>query len=236
MKLKTFEDTLLALRGLYDSAVAQDCKLEEALGGDTQIASDWWDNYITDSLHIIERDLKDETGIVGWLFWDSMSNSDGYCTFKVDGEEYEGSPKNVWLRLKGKLCNHEEEPFNYNKPAIWFAEAGFQRGEVIPDEDVENNIFGKTLSRILILDEVRNTISHYMFEMLNTDTVLKVEADIEAVLASFSARGYIAKYNIVSDELEIAFNIAYSEDSEYNEYIIIFSESGITFDEVPKVY
>ena len=122
MKLQTFENTILELRDLYNSAVNHDRKLEDALGGDTQVATLWWDDFITNSLHILERDMSDTKDIIGWLFWDSMDDSTGYNTFTDNDEEYEGSPKNVWLSLKGKLPRKDEqEAFDYNKPGTWFA-------------------------------------------------------------------------------------------------------------------
>jgi len=103
MRYETFESLLLNCKELYDTACIRDKKLQEALGGDSQIMTDWWSKYIEETINIISKDAGDKHEVVDWLFWESMCNNDGYISFWEDDIEYEGSPQNVWLDLKGKL-------------------------------------------------------------------------------------------------------------------------------------
>jgi len=103
MKFKTFETLLTNCKELYDEAIQKDKDLEKAFGGDSQIMTDWWSNYIENTINILEKEYNDKTESINWLFWESMCNSDGYMDFENDGVTYEGSPKNIWLELNGML-------------------------------------------------------------------------------------------------------------------------------------
>ena len=119
MKFKSFESLLQNCKNLYDTAQAQDKKIQDALGGDSQVMTAWWESTITETLRIIEVDMNDKHGFVNWLFWENICNqgdqsgdggngdsSDNYSSFSSfwkDDIEYIGNPRNVWLELKGKL-------------------------------------------------------------------------------------------------------------------------------------
>ena len=105
MKFKTFEALLNNAKDLYETACTRDRQLQDALGGDTQVMTDFWDKHITGILDSIglEYNLGKEDDTISWLFWDSMCNNDGYMNWEIDGVEYEGSPQNIWLDLENKL-------------------------------------------------------------------------------------------------------------------------------------
>jgi hypothetical protein len=109
MKFKTFENLLNNCKDLYDAACERDSKLQEVLGGDTAVMTDWWSKYIEDTLKTISLEFNvnpNTDNSVDWLFWDSMLGYDtnnGYLNFTIDGINYVGSPKNVYLDLTGML-------------------------------------------------------------------------------------------------------------------------------------
>ena len=103
MKLKTFEKIMNNLKEMYDEGIEYDHKLQEAFGGDTVIMTDWWSTGIEKTLDIISNDMGDTTGAIDWLFWESMLSTSSPMTFAIDDVDYEGTPENVWLEIKGKL-------------------------------------------------------------------------------------------------------------------------------------
>jgi len=125
MKFKTFEALLLNCKALYEAGCAKDRRLTEAFGGDTQIMTEWWDLFISETISTISKDMGDEHEVVDWLFWESMCNNDGYVSFWEDDVEYLGSPQNVWLDLKGKLNEGYSVPkkleFNENDISTQFS-------------------------------------------------------------------------------------------------------------------
>lgn len=102
MKYETFEGLLNNCKKLYEGSVTRDKKLEEVLGGDTVVRTDWWDQYIEGILKCISDEYGDSEDI-DWLFWENMINSKDYNDFIIDDVKYEGSPKNIWLSLENKL-------------------------------------------------------------------------------------------------------------------------------------
>jgi len=109
MKYKTFESLLNTCKKLYEDGSKKDEQLTKAFGGDTTILQDWWDNSIVDILNSISNEFGLDTendNTIDWLFWDSMCGYDmnnRYLSFNVDGIEYVGSPKNVYLDLNNML-------------------------------------------------------------------------------------------------------------------------------------
>jgi len=105
MKFKTFESLLQNCLDLYNAGCARDKVLSDAFGGDTNIMTDWWDTFIEETLESIKAELNDDSDTIDWLFWDNMTmnNEPEYQTFEVDGVEYIGNPKNIYLELTGML-------------------------------------------------------------------------------------------------------------------------------------
>jgi hypothetical protein len=109
LNYKTFKSLLDTCEEIYDISVARDKRLQEALGGDTQIMTDYWDKPIQDILKAISLEFgrdPEQDDLVDWLFWDNMINTNmnnGYLTFDHEGLDYVGSPKNIYLLLTGLL-------------------------------------------------------------------------------------------------------------------------------------
>lgn len=105
MKYKTFEGLLQNCLDLYNTGIERDKTLEKAIGGDTQIFTDWWDTFITETINSIKYELNDKSDFVDWLFWDNMTTGceSKYQSFTVDGIEYVGNSKNIYLELTGML-------------------------------------------------------------------------------------------------------------------------------------
>jgi len=103
MKFKTFEALLNNCKDLYDSACSRDRRLSDALGGDTQVMSDFWDKNIVETLKIIQDEYDTKGNDIEWLFWESMNSNDGTMDFQVDGITYDGTIQNVWMDLEGIL-------------------------------------------------------------------------------------------------------------------------------------
>ncbi len=102
MKLKTFKKTILELKLFYEEATLRDKRIEQALGGETVVWTDWWSSHLETGLDILSKDMNDKNGVIDWLFWESMNNKEKYLEYSVGNYVYEGNPENVWLDLKGK--------------------------------------------------------------------------------------------------------------------------------------
>jgi hypothetical protein len=104
MKKETFIKTIENIKDFYDATVLQDKKIQEALGGDTQVMTEWHSKYIEKMLEILSEEMGDTSDTIDWLFWDSVCSMDGeYMTFEIDGNEYLGTPENIWKELKQEL-------------------------------------------------------------------------------------------------------------------------------------
>lgn len=102
MKYKTFKSSLLELKSFYDSASQHDKALQKALGGDTQVHTEWWSEHLDNTIHSISMDFPEDTeSTIEWLFWDVLCGGGG--SFDFDGREYDATIKNVYLHIKGKL-------------------------------------------------------------------------------------------------------------------------------------
>ena len=102
MKYKTFKKSINNLFNFYISTRNFDKDLEKVFGGDSMIMTDWWNIPLEEGLDIIAKDMKDKTGVVDWLFFESLLSTKG-MTFEINEVRYDGTIKNVWLDLKGKL-------------------------------------------------------------------------------------------------------------------------------------
>ena len=103
MKKETFIQTINLIKNFYDEVVTQDKKLEEAIGGDTRIMSDWHSKYMEDMLDILAKEMNDEGEMVDWLFWESICSYSGPSSFEVQGVTYKGTPENVYDYLVKEL-------------------------------------------------------------------------------------------------------------------------------------
>jgi hypothetical protein len=103
MKKETFIATINLIKSFYDEVIEQDKKLEEAIGGDTRIMSDWHSKYMEDMLEILTKEMDDEGEMVDWLFWESMCSYSGPNSFEVEGVSYKGTPENVYDYLVNEL-------------------------------------------------------------------------------------------------------------------------------------
>jgi len=104
MKFATFDKQITELKKFYDEACARDTKIQEALGGGTQVMTDWWSSILNGMLDAIksEFDLPKNDDTIDWLFYDCICN-DEEMTFECHGINYIGNTKNVYLSLTGML-------------------------------------------------------------------------------------------------------------------------------------
>jgi len=104
MKFTTFDRQITELKKFYDEACLKDKKLEEALGGDTQVMTDWWGSVLDGMLDSIKSEfgLAENDDTIDWLFYDCICGNEE-LTFEDDGIRYIGNTKNVYLSLTGML-------------------------------------------------------------------------------------------------------------------------------------
>lgn len=118
MKYETFKGLIENAKKLYDDAVKRDKRLEDALGNNSVVITDWWGEYIEEIINIIQKEYNDDTDSVSWLFWESVCN-DKYQDFVIDGAIYEGNPFNVWMDLEGELSERFAKGFEESvKPQV----------------------------------------------------------------------------------------------------------------------
>jgi len=103
MKFRVFEKQILELKRFYDEAVLRDEKIQDALGGDTQVMTDWWGSHLDKSLDILKEEFNADGDIIDWLFFDCICSNSEETTLTVDGIEYIGNIKNVFLILTNSL-------------------------------------------------------------------------------------------------------------------------------------
>jgi len=126
MKFATFDKQITELKKFYDEACARDTKIQEALGGDTQVMTDWWSSALDGILDTIksEFDLPENDDTIDWLFYDCVCN-DEEMTFEYEGINYIGNTKNVYLSLTGMLDERFGEQASENK----------EEAEIVPEQD-----------------------------------------------------------------------------------------------------
>jgi len=107
MKLETFVKLINETKKVYDNSIAQDKKLENALGGDSVVMTEWISEHLEENIKIIAEDMNDTEEWIDWLFWESVCSNSNYSEFEVDGVVYRGTPKNIWKLLKNKLTKKD---------------------------------------------------------------------------------------------------------------------------------
>jgi len=103
MKFRVFEKQILELKRFYDEALLRDEKIQDALGGDTQVMTDWWGSHLDKSLDILKEEFNADGDIIDWLFFDCLCSNADETTLTVDGVQYIGNIKNVFLILTNSL-------------------------------------------------------------------------------------------------------------------------------------
>jgi len=103
MKFRVFEKQILELKRFYDEAVLRDEKIQDALGGDTQVMTDWWGSHLDKSLDILKEEFNADGDIIDWLFFDCICSNAEETTLTVDDVQYIGNIKNVFLILTNSL-------------------------------------------------------------------------------------------------------------------------------------
>jgi len=187
MKFETFEILLNNCKNLYDTACDRDEKLQNVLGGDTQIMTDWWSKYIEETLKAISLEFgrnPDEDDTIDWLFWDSMCNKDGYLNIEIEEINYVGSPKNIYLMLNNMLderlgetvhedvCADEE----YREEKL---ETHFMQTKEIKDneENEENSDFQEEFKRANGLNKINETSKEKIIRYFQAAGIEVIEED-----------------------------------------------------------
>jgi len=185
MKFATFDKQITELKKFYDEACARDAKIQEALGGDTQVMTDWWSSALDGILNTIklEFDLPKNDDTIDWLFYDCICN-DEEMTFECAGINYIGNTKNVYLSLTGMLDERFGEQASENKEEVkvpefpeaskalnetnsnifdkikrYFEAAGVTVKECV-DEDSTKNI----IKKLLKADDLYNDIKQICYD------------------------------------------------------------------------
>jgi hypothetical protein len=234
MKYKTFEALLNNCNKLYKDAVEQDYKIQDAFGGDTQVMTDWWDASITETLNIISNDMGDTSEAVDWLFWESMQNDD-YMDFEINGITYEGSPRNIWLDLKGKLDERYSKPKELKEDEIkevdetefnWNDMSTFHRTNDIQD-------YRKRYSEIRedMVKEFSEVLKEFMFEHSTEETLHRIADAFSKVCEKFKASGVLRDYSMSTNDKKLDMNFKYDSTIMVDEVFLSMSDDGVTLGE-----
>jgi len=167
MKYKTFESLLLNCKELYDEAVKRDKTLQDALGGDTQIMTEWWSKYIEKTIDSIQEEFGDKNETVDWLFWESMCSSSGYMDFVIDDVTYIGNIENVWMDLTGILDERFGKSISSSED-----KSKTQESTILSDSEIDE-IINKELNPQLSKEEIVNAHDKDKLENMNVKNIIK---------------------------------------------------------------
>jgi len=246
MKFKTFEALLNNCISLYDNATKRDRKISDAIGGDTEVMSDWWDENLVSILDTIALDMGDTTETIDWLFWESMLNRDSYMDFVIDDITYEGSPRNVWLDLKGRLDERyskpNSKPINKKSPNVSIKEVDMTH---IAGTEFDWNDMSTHYAEMPIKEyrekysEVRgrmaksfgDAILEFMFDVNDINTLNAILRQFEKICYDYAKSDEIKSYNLAINGSKIDISIKYDNTELSDEVFLAMSEDTVELGE-----